>query len=86
MAARMPVRAVTGTRREAQQHGRQAAALIEVARVEFYANDALVRTDANAPHSVLWRPEARGTYNLTAVAVDDRGATVRSAAVAVTVK
>jgi len=57
-----------------------------VVRVDFFAGTALIHTADVAPYSATWRPPARGTYSLTAVAVDNGGASTRSAAVQVTVK
>lgn len=56
-----------------------------VTKVEFYANGGLIGTDTTAPYSVLWTPLAAGTYNMTARATDNRGATTTTAASVTTV-
>ncbi|MBA2355690.1 MAG: Ig-like domain-containing protein [Acidobacteria bacterium] len=56
-----------------------------VVRVDFFADTTRIATAVTAPYSATWRP-ARGTYSLTAVAVDNGGASTRSAAVQVTVR
>lgn len=43
-----------------------------LARVEFYANGALIGSDATAPFSAAWSPGA-GVYQLTAAAFDAEG-------------
>ena len=57
-----------------------------VASVDFYAGSTLLGKDTTSPYSYTWAPPAAGTYALTAVAVDDLGATGTSAAVTVTVQ
>ena len=54
-----------------------------VARVDFYAGTQLVGTDYASPYTVTWSGVPAGTYSLTAVATDDRGAATTSAAVTV---
>jgi subtilisin family serine protease len=59
-----------------------------VSQVEFYANAVLVGTDSTdvgGSYSVTWTPTLAGTYTLTAVAVDDRGAMRTSSPVAIAV-
>jgi subtilisin family serine protease len=56
-----------------------------VKRVDFYANGALVGSDATSPYQFAWATSIPGTYNLTAVAVDNLDASTSSAAVPVTV-
>jgi hypothetical protein len=56
-----------------------------VARVEFYANNTLVGTDATAPYSLAWTPTAAGSVALTARAFDNAGASTTSTAVNLTV-
>jgi len=51
-----------------------------VARVEFYANGALIGTDTTSPYSFSWAAVPAGTYTLTAKAVDGQGAETVSAA------
>ena len=57
-----------------------------VVQVQFFANGALVGTDASAPYSVTWNATAlSGAQALTAVATDAAGNVRTSAAVNVTV-
>ena len=56
-----------------------------IARVEFYRGSTLIATDTSAPYSITWSNVAAGSYSLTAVAVDNDGASTRSAARAITV-
>ena len=56
-----------------------------VARVEFFANAAKVGEATGAPWTAAWIPAGQGTYSLTALATDDKGATTSSAAILVTV-
>jgi hypothetical protein len=51
-----------------------------VARVEFYQGSTLIGSDAIAPYDITWSGVPAGTYSLTAVAVDDDGATAASPA------
>ncbi|HEY0172750.1 MAG TPA: Ig-like domain-containing protein [Pyrinomonadaceae bacterium] len=51
-----------------------------ITQVAFYNGSALIATDTAAPYSVSWPSVGAGTYSLTAVATDDRGATATSAA------
>jgi len=55
-----------------------------VAYVDFFAGADLLGTDSTAPYTLTWVPEV-GTYDLTAVAVDDEGATGTSQVVQVTI-
>ncbi len=56
-----------------------------IARVEFYANGALLGSSAAPPYRFVWDPVAAGSYLLTARAIDDRAAATTSAGVGVTV-
>jgi hypothetical protein len=56
-----------------------------IAKVEFYAGSTLVGTDTSSPYSVTWAAAAAGTFSLTAVATDNAGARVTSAARSITV-
>jgi regulation of enolase protein 1 (concanavalin A-like superfamily) len=56
-----------------------------VAGVEFYANGALVGADTTSPYAYNWSGVAAGTYSLTAVARDKRGAVATSAPRSITV-
>ena len=57
-----------------------------VARVDFYAGQTLIGSDRTAPYSVAWSGMSAGTYVLTAVAVDNSGASVTSAPITVTAR
>jgi regulation of enolase protein 1 (concanavalin A-like superfamily) len=57
-----------------------------VAQVEFYANGALLGIARRAPYGYAWFGVGAGTYSLTAVARDTRGAVATSAARSITVK
>jgi hypothetical protein len=52
-----------------------------VARVDFYANGALVGSDTTSPFAVTWSGVAAGSYRLTARATDDSGLATTSAPV-----
>lgn len=54
-----------------------------ISRVEFYAGAQLVGTSYANPYTFHWSNIAAGTYSLTAVATDDRGAATTSAAVSI---
>ena len=56
-----------------------------VARVEFYRGTTLLATDTTSPYSYTWSSVPAGTYSLTAVAYDNSGARVTSAARSITV-
>jgi hypothetical protein len=56
-----------------------------ITRVEFRANGAVIGAATSAPYTVSWDDVAGGTYSLTAIATDDRGATTTSAATVVVV-
>lgn len=56
-----------------------------LAKVGFYANGDIVATDTTSPFGLSWSPVPAGTYNLFAIATDDKGATATSATVTVTV-
>lgn len=55
-------------------------------KVEFYSGETLLHTATGGPYHFAWGGVAPGTYTLTAVATDDRGATATSGAVTVTVR
>ena len=57
-----------------------------VARVDIYQGSTLLKSDTTVLYSVAWDGVSPGTYQLTAVARDNDGATRTSAAVTVTVK
>jgi hypothetical protein len=50
-----------------------------IAAVEFFAGTTRIGTDTSEPYSVTWSGAGSGTYELTALARDDDGATTRSA-------
>jgi regulation of enolase protein 1 (concanavalin A-like superfamily) len=56
-----------------------------VTRVDFYAGSQLIGTDTTSPYTATWSNVAAGTYTLTAIARDDKGASRTSASVTVTV-
>ena len=56
-----------------------------VAKVDFYSGSTLLGTDTDAPYQLSWPSVPAGTYNLTAVATDDRGASTTSSTVSITV-
>ena len=57
-----------------------------VTKVNFYANGVIAATDTTTPFSATWGSVAAGTYNLNAVATDDKGATAASATATVIVQ
>ncbi len=58
-----------------------------ISRVRFYSGGTRIGSDTNGPtYSMTWRNVPRGSYTLTAVAIDNSGARTTSAAVTVTVK
>ena len=56
-----------------------------VSRVDFYAGATLIGSDSTAPYSVTWSNVGAGSYALTAVAVDNGGASTTSGVVNLTV-
>lgn len=56
-----------------------------VSRVEFFRGSTSLGVDTSAPYSVSWSNAAAGSYTLTAVATDNRGAFTTSAAITITV-
>jgi RHS repeat-associated protein len=56
-----------------------------VAKVDFYQGTTLLGTATTAPYSFSWTNVAAGSYSLTAVATDDRGAATTSSAVSINV-
>ncbi len=55
-----------------------------IARVEFYNGAIKLGEDSSSPYSLTWNPLA-GTYNLTAKAIDNAGASTISNAISITV-
>jgi subtilisin family serine protease/PKD repeat protein len=56
-----------------------------IARVEFFRGTTSLGVDTTSPYSVTWTNAPFGSYSLTAVATDNRGATTTSAPVTVKV-
>jgi hypothetical protein len=56
-----------------------------VTQVAFYADGSLIGSDIASPFSFTWTGVGAGTYQLTAVATDNLGATTTSSPVTVTV-
>jgi hypothetical protein len=56
-----------------------------VVRVDFYANQVKIGEDAQAPYAYTWNGAATGGYTLTAVALDNQGASSTSNAHGITV-
>ncbi|PSL44911.1 chitinase [Chitinophaga niastensis] len=56
-----------------------------VTRVQFYNGSTLLAADSTAPYSFTWNGVAAGTYSLTAVATDDKGASTTSSVITVKV-
>jgi hypothetical protein len=56
-----------------------------IARVDFYAGTTVIGSDNSAPYSVTWSSGAAGDYSLTAVAIDNVGASTTSSARSVTI-
>lgn len=57
-----------------------------IAKVGFYKGKKLLATDKSPPYRFTWKNVPAGTWKLSAVATDKRGATVRSETVQVRVK
>lgn len=56
-----------------------------IAKVEFFRGSSSLGSDTSAPYAVTWNNASAGSYQLTAVATDNQGATATSAARSVTV-
>jgi len=56
-----------------------------VAQVDFYQGSTLIGSDTSSPYGYNWANVAAGSYQLTAIARDNGGATRTSAALSVTV-
>ncbi|MCW3462517.1 glycosyl hydrolase family 18 protein [Chitinophaga nivalis] len=56
-----------------------------VTRVQFFNGSTLLGTDSTSPYTYTWNNVAAGTYNLTTVATDNKGATGTSTVVTVRV-
>jgi len=56
-----------------------------IAKVDFYAGTTLIGSDSTSPYSVTWSNVPEGSYSLTAIATDNNGASISSAARTVTV-
>ncbi len=57
-----------------------------IAKVGFYSGKKLLATDKSPPYRFTWKNVPAGTWKLSAVATDKRGATARSEVVSVRVK
>lgn len=57
-----------------------------VSKVDFYSGSTLLGTDNTAPYSYTWTNVPAGTYNISARATDNAGASVTSASSNVTVR
>jgi hypothetical protein len=56
-----------------------------ISKVAFYSNGGMLFEDVSAPYSYNWTNVAAGTYALTAVATDNRGAIATSSSISITV-
>ncbi|MBB4125767.1 chitinase [Xanthomonas translucens] len=56
-----------------------------IAKVEFFRGGTSLGSDSSAPYAVTWSNAGAGSYQLTAVATDNQGATATSAARSITV-
>ena len=56
-----------------------------VSRVDFFAGAQLIASDATSPYSAAWSDVPAGVYDLTAVAIDNAGASSTSSTARVTV-
>jgi phosphatidylserine/phosphatidylglycerophosphate/cardiolipin synthase-like enzyme len=56
-----------------------------IASVKFFAGTTLLATSTASPYTFTWSNVTAGSYTLTAVATDDRGASTTSSPVSVTV-
>ena len=56
-----------------------------IARVEFYRGSTLIATDTTSPFTASWTSAPAGNYALTARAYDNRGASVTSGAVNISI-
>jgi 3-phytase len=56
-----------------------------IVKVDFFANNNKIGEDTTSPYSFTWTPPNTGTYNLTARATDNAGATTTSASVSINV-
>jgi chitinase len=56
-----------------------------ISKVSFYHDNVLISADSVSPYAATWSGVAAGSYALTAVAQDNKGATTTSATVNVTV-
>jgi len=62
-----------------------ASSLAGISNVAFYADDALLGQVPAAPYSVVWTNPVLGSYQLTAVAMDNSGLSATSTVVNITV-
>jgi|GEM_PF-938864 len=57
-----------------------------VTEVRFYRGSTLIGTDTSSPYSITWSNAGSGSYNLTAAATDNEGASTVSQGIMITVK
>ncbi|WP_062059825.1 Ig-like domain-containing protein [Aquimarina longa] len=56
-----------------------------IAKVEFFIDGASVGIDTTTPYNITWNPTTTGTYNITAIATDNEGATGTSSTVLINI-
>jgi len=56
-----------------------------ISKVEFYNGTSKLSEDASSPYSFSWTNVAAGTYNITAIATDDKGAKTTSSVISILV-
>jgi hypothetical protein len=56
-----------------------------IAKVDFFAGDALIGTDTTSPYTASFANAPAGSFSLTAQATDNKGAVTKSAPVGITV-
>jgi hypothetical protein len=56
-----------------------------IAKVDFYAGTSLIGSDSTSPYSIQWSAVDVGSYSLSAVATDNKGANATSAVASVSV-
>jgi hypothetical protein len=57
-----------------------------VTTVYFFVNDVAVGATTTSPYSAQWIPPSPGSFSIAAVAVDNKGASTRSASITVTLR
>ena len=56
-----------------------------ITNVRFFVDEQLLGTDTTSPYSKVWTPTKKGTYSLTAIGTDNRGAVTASSPITVTI-